>query len=81
MSEQVKPLLTQEEVNNLQLGTKVTIIWSGGNGPFNYTIQDKCGELSLVSKFNKNAGWFYGQIDNVGEHPLTQVWLRHKKES
>lgn len=31
--------LTQEEVNNLPDGTKVLVTWTGGNGPYLYTIK------------------------------------------
>ena len=72
-----KKFLTQEEVNNLSIGTKVRIIWSGGNGPHDYVIRTKAGNLSCVDRLNPNAGWYYGQIDFVGKESFhTQVWRR-----
>lgn len=32
-------LLTQEEVNGLEEGTEVMVLWSGGNGPWRYKIE------------------------------------------
>ena len=70
-------LLTQEETNNLPLGQKIKIKWSGGQEFYNYKIKDKVGELNCVKKFSLNCGWWYGQIDFVGKESYhTQVILR-----
>jgi len=57
-------LITQEQFDALDDGTVVTIIWCGGNGPHDYVVKkDEHG--------NNRCGGFF--IDDVGEHPLTQV--------
>ena len=70
-------LLTQDEVNNLKEGTKVIIVWSGGNGPHEYIIKKREGITgSFISDNNLNSGWYDGEIDFVGKESYhTQVKL------
>jgi len=35
----VPPYLTQEQVDALPDGTEIVVTWSGGNGPWKYTIK------------------------------------------
>ncbi len=74
----VKKPLNQSEVDSLPIGSKVSIVWSGGNGPHEYTIKGKLGKLSVVNdqKDNPNSGWWKGEIEFVGpERPYTVVHL------
>lgn len=64
--------LTQEEVNALPSGTRVLILWTGGNGPYEY----------LSEKIEEGGPVFIGAtpLDFVGmEYPFTLVWLLEKK--
>lgn len=65
-------LLTQDEVDAIPEGTKVVITWSGGNGPFEYTIEKVRGFA-----WAKECGCW---INFVGEYPLTQVSLLERAE-
>jgi len=67
--------LTQQEVDKLPIGTEVFIIWSGGNGPYKYTIGRRFGS-SIAIRINPNNGLQTeaGFIDHVGKGPLTEVW-------
>jgi hypothetical protein len=57
----VPPYLTQEEVNGLDEGAMVRVVWSGGNGPHLYKIvKGECGE---------------SYVDNVYRDPLRPVGL------
>ncbi len=63
-----KPL-TQAQVDSLPTGTRIRVIWSGGNGPHEYlTERDRDGTV-LVNNVYHDALKF------VGERPLTQVFL------
>ncbi len=54
--------LTQKEVNNLRNGTKVQVIWSGGNGPWTYIIsRDK--SKRVIATY---GDVFVGYLDRVG---------------
>ena len=70
--------LKQKAVDNLPAGTKVMIIWSGGNGPHEYIIHKRRGsQRSFVNEDNPNAGWWDGLIDFVGSEKYhTKVWLK-----
>ena len=74
--------LTQDEVNNLDDGTKVIVLWSGGNGPHEYEIitpvsggrkwDIKCVKNTVTGLPNIKGGL----LDFVGlEKPFTMVWL------
>ena len=63
--------LSQAEVNDLAAGARVLVTWSGGNGPHEYTVQvDKWGNRAAYA-----FGVFCDYLTEVGQHPLTQVWL------
>lgn len=59
--------ITQAECNALPIGTKVRVIWSGGNGPHEYTIGSKWSGRSCVDNCYQDP------LDFVGAHPMTQV--------
>ena len=61
--------LTQEQVDELPIGTEVSILWSGGNGPFIYKI----GRENGVTLAMTDDGFIVSSIDHVGGHPLTVV--------
>jgi hypothetical protein len=64
-----KRLLTQAEVDSLPEAARVSVTWSGGNGPHAYRIvRDKHAGV-CVDNVYRDA------LRNVGGHPLTQVWL------
>jgi hypothetical protein len=65
--------LTQEEVNALPVGTRVIIIWAGGNGPHRYTIlRDKRGDVRASNVYRD-------RLNNCGTHPFAnvRVWKEH----
>lgn len=54
-------LLTQTEINALEAGDLVEIVWSGGNGPHRYTIdRNPAGVLALEA---------HAYVDSVGAAP------------
>jgi hypothetical protein len=62
----VEPL-TQEEVDELPEGAEVVITWSGGNGPWRYTIAVDRNGCRMAKEAN-------AYIDFVGpERPFTVV--------
>ena len=42
--------LTRQEVEALPDGTRIIVIWSGGNGPHRYTLRHHLGYLVAVSQ-------------------------------
>lgn len=69
--------LTQSQVDRLPADSKVEIVWTGGNGPHEYTIhkRDDNADMSYVKPHNPNSGWD-GEIEFVGpESPYTTVKL------
>lgn len=69
------PPLTEEQVAELDEGTPVTIIWSGGNGPHDYVI--------AVSEAGQRYAWggvegrlrYYNPLHFVGQRRFhTRVW-------
>lgn len=66
--QKLSQFLTQKEVDELPVDTKVIITWTGGNGPHEYKIHKRDGVTgSFVNEHNPNAGWYDGEIDFVGE--------------
>lgn len=66
-------LLTQEQVDALAEGTEVWIRWSGGNGPWMYTVGKNSAGGSVAEQARCD-------IDFVGDESYsTQVWLVEKK--
>lgn len=63
-------MLTQEEVDQLPEGTRVSIIWSGGNGPHEYIIGKHYGLSYVRDHF---TGGVRDRLWPVGSHPLTVV--------
>ena len=69
--------LTQKEVNTLPNGTRVLILWTGGNGPHVYWINRivPTGAPWTTDHIGK-VNFGFGPVDNVGEKPpYTLVWL------
>jgi hypothetical protein len=65
-------LLTQAEVDALPTGTEVWVVWSGGNGPHRYQIQNEGGEAHVDAKISSNDT----RIDFVGKERYNcHVWL------
>lgn len=54
-------LLTQNEVNSLPVGSKVFVLWSGGNGIHAYVITGKFNGISLVNNNNIHCLNFVGK--------------------
>ena len=78
--ESAGPPLTRDEVAQLDEGTRVVIIWSGGNGPHEYTITiDTLGERcawSRPQRWGPNDPMRYcNPIEFVGDRRYhTRVW-------
>ena len=70
------PLLTQEQVDALTEGTKVIVTWSGGNGPWEYTVIGRHGEHVFVDTDHKD---FLDFVGAEGFH--THVSLASNQES
>jgi hypothetical protein len=65
-----RELLTQEQVDTLPDGTKVFVIWVGGNGPHEYTKETRDGYSYAFTD-----GHEVSELEFIGEYPRTQVWL------
>lgn len=63
--------LTQEQVDNLPIGTKIVVTWGGGNGPAERIITEKWDGHCITDIGIKN-----GYLDFVGtERMQTKVSL------
>lgn len=63
--------LTQEEVDNLPIGTKIIVTWGGGNGPAERIITEKWNGHCITDIGIKN-----GYLDFVGTEKMqTKVSL------
>lgn len=60
--------LDQAECDSLPIGSRVMVIWSGGNGPFIYEVTDNRQGKAWLGACNS-------VLNQVGDHPLTIVWL------
>jgi hypothetical protein len=61
------------EVAKLQTGQRVSVTWSGGNGPHEYVVfRTIYGDVVACMPV---LHFFVGYIEHVGPHPLTQVRL------
>ncbi len=68
--------LTQEEVDKLPDKTVIVVKWSGGNGPWRYTLRKteygNYVEDTVTGEINYGAG----ELDFVGkDKPFTRVWV------
>ncbi len=72
--------LTQQEVDNLPTGTPITVLWSGGNGPFDYKIVNVNGlaYTAMLGCFLPSDARLLpdNRLDFVGPAPLTQVSIK-----
>ena len=74
--------LTQEEVDALPEGTQVTITWTGGNGPHNYTIGKFDGQAWTTGEGSDGKLHLGDRIDFVGsEKPFTLVTLTNPSQA
>lgn len=76
------PPLTAEQVAALPLGTRIVVIWTGGNGPWTYTVADDRGTLVAASDDELARGRLdpvkaiTGPEAFVGQERFhTRVWL------
>jgi len=71
----MEKLLTQSQVDSLPEGTKVRIVWAGGNKG-EYTIKKYYG-LSYTTYVASDGKAYPGNlIDGVGEEKMhTKVWM------
>jgi ornithine carbamoyltransferase len=68
-------LLTQEEVDKLKDGTRITVIWSGGNVPHDYIVDSPRFGVRFALA-DVDGQWVRSAVLRyVGSYPLTQVWL------
>ncbi len=66
-------MLTQEEVNELPDGATVIILWSGGNGPYEYKIGSHYSAKYTLDSVG--SGRLNNLIDFVGKGRMnTKVW-------
>lgn len=70
------PPLTPEEVAALGDGTEVVILWSGGNGPARYVVEQRDGTTYAQPLANPHGPYrWYNPIEFVGaERFHTKVW-------
>ena len=54
--------ITLKQFQKLPEGSKVTITWSGGNGPHEYEVFKTPSGENIVKPWNPNSGWWYGQV-------------------
>lgn len=74
-----KPL-TREEFLGLPIGTRVTVLWSGGNGPHEYVIGPD-GILRTDQEVRLGLPGMNYWSDSIGPHPVTRIWLAPSQES
>lgn len=68
--EDARFFLTQEQVDALEVGARVEVVWSGGNGPHEYVISEHWGGRACVDNPYKDP------LDFVGpKAPFTTVRL------
>jgi hypothetical protein len=65
------PLLSAQQVADLDHGTEVEITWSGGNGPHRYRVHQSLGDTFAVPLREWDAGesgrlWLYNPITFIG---------------
>lgn len=65
--------LTQEQVNELPIGTRVEVVWSGGNGPHEYQIIGRHGEGRIIAVFELLDGSQFGDMF-FGSHGDGDQW-------
>lgn len=73
--------LLREDFDALADGTPIVVLWSGGNGPHNYILRWQNG-LPYAEWQSSNTPTYMTLGDPmsfVGEYPLTQVWVDHRK--
>lgn len=74
-----EPPLTVQEIAALPEGTRLIVLWSGGNGPWEYRLASYRGSPTAQSDHEFDLGiidWPVKRLDDyVGTHPQTQVWL------
>lgn len=69
-------LLSQEEVNDLPHRSEVCIRWSGGNGPFQYTIVHRNDRTFTLHESADGVEFMGNEVEFVGERRFhTWVWL------
>lgn len=72
--------LTMAQLKELREGTAIIVTWSGGNGPHEYTLTfDHYGYPYAWSKHGVPSDEhmrFHNPFNSVGEHPMTQVWVK-----
>ncbi len=75
---ETKPkFLSQSQVDSLPDGTKVMIVWSGGNGPHKYEVCSHRGGKYTKTERGKPAE----RISFVGKNkPFTLVWVINNQE-
>ncbi|GAB3380904.1 hypothetical protein NCG89_00940 [Spongiibacter taiwanensis] len=56
--------LTQDEVNALETGAEVVVLWSGGNGPHKYRVVNDNG--LVWAEAPHSPGYNSGFLDFVG---------------
>ena len=69
-------LLSQEDVDALPHRSRVCIRWSGGNGPFQYTVVHRNNRTYTLRKLPGGEEYIGGEVEYVGERSCrTWVWL------
>ena len=67
-------LLTQNQVSGLADGVVVCVLWSGGNGPGEYTVQRLYGVVYVLDSYGV---MIKDPLDFIGKEKInTKVWLK-----
>lgn len=72
--------LTREQVGSLEIGSRVSVTWSGGNGPHEYRILKKATDSEgKATAFVNNV--YEDELNFIGDKaPFTVVRLLDKGE-
>ena len=73
--------LTAEEVQALPKGTRLLVLWGGGNGPHEYVWRDGKVFCPDSDDTGDRLGGLIGEWDLVGTEPYQdKVWLSERSE-
>ena len=75
-------IISYDDMFKLEEEQEVIIVWSGGNGPHKYIISRIYGTVYALTRYEyedlKNGNrvsFSSGSLRQIGEYPLTQVFI------